>query len=211
MPKAIDENRVFEVTATLFVRHGYAGTKTKEIAEAAGVNEATLFRRYGSKAMLIGAAIDHQWREVPLAGLEPSDDVEADLVTIVEAYLETNRLLGAIVPALLVELARSADLRDAFGAALENVRGLAADPPTPPGSGSSTGRGAHDGVGRAHRAAHGSRDVAARRPWPTVACHRHTVVCSKLPGRSPRERTDIEDRHRACMTRESLCRDRLRT
>lgn len=126
MPKAIDENRVFEVTATLFVRHGYAGTKTKEIAEAAGVNEATLFRRYGSKAMLIGAAIDHQWREVPMAGLGPSNDLEADLVTIVEAYLETNRLLGAIVPALLVELARSADLRDAFGAALENVRGLAA-------------------------------------------------------------------------------------
>ena len=126
MPKAIDENRVFEVTATLFVRHGYAGTKTKEIAEAAGVNEATLFRRYGSKAMLIGAAMGHQWRDVPLADLGPSNDLEADLVTIVEAYLETNRLLGAIVPALLVELARSADLRDAFGAALDNVRGLAA-------------------------------------------------------------------------------------
>ena len=45
MPKAIDENRVFEVTATLFVRHGYAGTKTKEIAEAAGVNADSILTR----------------------------------------------------------------------------------------------------------------------------------------------------------------------
>ena len=126
MPKVIDEDRIFEVAAALFVRHGYAGTKTKEIARKAGVNEATLFRRYGSKAQLMGAAIDHQWRDVPLAGLAPSDDLEADLVVIVEAYLETNPLRGAIVPALLVELARSTDLSDAFGAALGNVGGLAA-------------------------------------------------------------------------------------
>lgn len=124
MPRTIDENRVFEVTAALFVRHGYVGTKTKEIAATAGVNEATLFRRYGSKAKLVGAAIDHQWRDVPLAQLVPSDDLEGDLVTIVEAYLETNRLRGAIVPALLVELARSPDLRGAFGAALGNIHRL---------------------------------------------------------------------------------------
>jgi AcrR family transcriptional regulator len=121
MPKAIDENRVFEVAAALFVSHGYAGTKTKEIAEAAGVNEATLFRRYGSKAALLGKAIYHQWRDVPLAGLSASDDLEADLLSIVEAYLETNRLRGAIIPALLAELARSAELRGAFDSALANV------------------------------------------------------------------------------------------
>lgn len=126
MPKAIDENRVFEASVELFVRHGYTGTKTKDIAQAAGVNEATLFRRYGSKVALLGKAIDHQWRDVPLAGLSASEDLEADLIIIVEAYLETNRLRGAIVPALLVELARSADLRAALGTALRNIGGLTA-------------------------------------------------------------------------------------
>ena len=126
MPKVIDENRVFEAATTLFVRHGYAGTKTKDIAEASGVNEATLFRRYGSKAALLGRAIDHQWREVPLTALRPSDDLEADLTALVEAYLETNRLRGAIVPALLVELARDTDPRSAFGSALANIKALTA-------------------------------------------------------------------------------------
>jgi AcrR family transcriptional regulator len=121
MPKVIDEGRVFEVATALFVRHGYAGTTTKEIAAEAGVNEVTLFRRYGSKAALLGRAIDHQWRGVPLAELRPSDDLEADLHAVVDAYRETNRLRGAIVPALLVELARSGDLREAFGTALKNM------------------------------------------------------------------------------------------
>ena len=126
MPKVIDENMVFEAAAALFVRRGYAGTTTKENAEAAGVNEATLFRRYGSKAALLGKAIDDQWRDVPLASLHPTDDVESDLRGIVEAYLETNRRRGAIMPALLVELSRSPDLRGAFGAALENLGRLSA-------------------------------------------------------------------------------------
>ena len=126
MPKVIDESRVFQAATNLFVRHGYAGTTTKEIAEVAGVNEATLFRRYGSKAALLGKAIDDQWRDVPLGGLRSSDDLEADLIGIVEAYVETNRRLGAIVPALLVELARSTELRGAFGTALKNVGQLSA-------------------------------------------------------------------------------------
>lgn len=87
----------------------------------AGVSEVTLFRRYGNKASLLGQAIDHQWRGVPLADLSPSDDLEADLLAIVTAYLETNRLRGAIVPALLVELARSTELRKPFAAALKNI------------------------------------------------------------------------------------------
>lgn len=120
----IDEERVFEAATEIFVHNGYAGTTTKAIAEAAGVNEATLFRRYGNKASLVGQAIDHQWRDVPLADLSPSDDLEQDLLAVVDAYLETSRRRGAIVPALLVELARSTDLRAAFGTALRNVARL---------------------------------------------------------------------------------------
>lgn len=126
MPKVVDEDRIFEVAAAIFVREGFAGTTTKAIATQAGVSEVTLFRRYENKAALLGRAIDHQWRDVPLAKLQATDDVEADLLAIVEAYVETNRLRGSIVPAVLVELARSKELRKPFGAALKNVGGLAA-------------------------------------------------------------------------------------
>jgi AcrR family transcriptional regulator len=125
VPRVIDETKVFEAAVALFVERGFDKTTTKEIAEAADVNEATLFRRYGSKTRLVEMAIDHEWRDVPLAEVAHTGDLEADLVSIVEAYLATSRLKGAIVPALLVELARGRDLHGAFGRAASNVRALA--------------------------------------------------------------------------------------
>ena len=52
MPKVIDENNIFKTVIDMFISRGYEGAITKEIAEVAGVNEATLFRKYGSKAKL---------------------------------------------------------------------------------------------------------------------------------------------------------------
>ena len=187
MPKVIDEDRVFEVAAALFVRHGYAGTKTKEIARKAGLNEATLFRRYGSKArsLPMGAAIDHQWRDVPLAGLAPSDDLEADLVMIVEAYLETNRLRGAIVPALLVELAMQHRLERCLRRCARQRRRARGNPPPSSGRGSCPGRGARDGVARTDRTAHGPRDVLCAdlgQPLPAIDAPAYVRVF--LEGRS---------------------------
>lgn len=124
MPRAIDETRIFEAVVDLFVSNGFAGTTTKDIAAAAGVNEATLFRRYGSKAKLIELAIDHQWEGVPLTAVTYSGDVEDDLLAIVEAYRETNRMKGEIVAVLLVELARNRELGGAFRLAAENIRAL---------------------------------------------------------------------------------------
>jgi len=48
---------LLEVTARLFADHGWRGTTTRRIAEAAGVNEVTLFRHFGSKEALLGEAI----------------------------------------------------------------------------------------------------------------------------------------------------------
>jgi AcrR family transcriptional regulator len=45
------------VTARLFAEHGWRGTTTRRIAEAAGVNEVTLFRHFGWKEALLGEAI----------------------------------------------------------------------------------------------------------------------------------------------------------
>jgi AcrR family transcriptional regulator len=47
--------RIIAATREIFERNGTRGTTTREVAERAGVNEATLFRHFGSKAALIGA------------------------------------------------------------------------------------------------------------------------------------------------------------
>jgi AcrR family transcriptional regulator len=47
--------RILVATREIFERNGTRGTTTREVAERAGVNEATLFRHFGSKAALIGA------------------------------------------------------------------------------------------------------------------------------------------------------------
>lgn len=49
---------LLEVTARLFTEHGWRGTTTRRIAEAAGVNEVTLFRHFGSKEVLLRTAIE---------------------------------------------------------------------------------------------------------------------------------------------------------
>lgn len=47
--------RVLTAAAALFAERGYAGTTTRAIAERAGVNEVTLFRRFGTKAGVLKA------------------------------------------------------------------------------------------------------------------------------------------------------------
>lgn len=45
------------VTARLFAAFGWRGTTTRRVAEAAGVNEVTVFRHFGSKEALLKEAI----------------------------------------------------------------------------------------------------------------------------------------------------------
>jgi AcrR family transcriptional regulator len=49
------ETRIVEAAAELMAERGYAATTTAAIAERAGVNEVTLFRRFESKAGILEA------------------------------------------------------------------------------------------------------------------------------------------------------------
>ena len=124
MPKVIDEVSIFKTVIDRLVSHGYEGATTKEIAQVAGVNEATLFRKYGSKAELVEKAVNQQLSNTPLNGLVFTGELEADLLAIVEAYMETNRMFGEIIPTLLVELPRHLELKGAFKSAGDNIQGI---------------------------------------------------------------------------------------
>lgn len=55
-----DERReqILATAVNLFSRNGFRGTTTKEIAHAAGVSEAMVFRHFASKEALYGAILD---------------------------------------------------------------------------------------------------------------------------------------------------------
>jgi AcrR family transcriptional regulator len=50
--------RILEAAAQVFAEKGYARATTRALAEAAGVNEVTLFRHFGSKEGLFSAVIE---------------------------------------------------------------------------------------------------------------------------------------------------------
>jgi AcrR family transcriptional regulator len=52
--------QILRVAVSLFSRKGFGGTTTKEIAQAAGVSEAMVFRHYATKEELYSAILDHK-------------------------------------------------------------------------------------------------------------------------------------------------------
>ncbi len=52
--------QILRVAVSLFSRKGFGGTTTKEIAQAAGVSEAMVFRHFATKEELYSAILDHK-------------------------------------------------------------------------------------------------------------------------------------------------------
>src|SRR5438876_8846213 len=92
-----DERHKAIVTAAvpLFARKGFAGTTTKELAEAAGISEALLFRHFPSKKHLYGEILRLGCEGDPalerLAMLEPSTGTLVHMIHFMVQYF----LLGA--------------------------------------------------------------------------------------------------------------------
>ena len=52
--------QILAVAVTLFSERGFRGTTTREIAQAAGVSEAMVFRHFATKEELYAAILDHK-------------------------------------------------------------------------------------------------------------------------------------------------------
>ena len=77
--------QILKTAVELFSKHGFRGTTTKEIARAAGVSEAMVFKHFATKDELYGAILDNKacqgemqfsWREDSVIGkaMEERDD-----------------------------------------------------------------------------------------------------------------------------------------
>ena len=125
MPKIIDTDMLFRTVVQLFAERGYEGTTTQEIARLADVNEATLYRRFGSKPNLVTKALHHCLAQSPFANLTASDDAYTDLMAIVTAYEKTFRTFGGAVLTLMIEMSRHDELQVASAALMPNFKNAA--------------------------------------------------------------------------------------
>src|SRR5580692_11165629 len=61
-------NQLIEVAIDLFSRKGFGGTTTKEIAAAAGVTEAIVFRHFATKKDLYTAILEFRLKDEKVEG-----------------------------------------------------------------------------------------------------------------------------------------------
>jgi AcrR family transcriptional regulator len=112
-PRSQDvDSAIHRATLQSLVEFGYAGTSIDGIAAGAGVGRPTVYRRYGSKAELLTAAVAAAFHEsnpsVPDSG-DSREDVRILLTNTIRMLRSTP--IGEVVRAIVPELARHDELR----------------------------------------------------------------------------------------------------
>ena len=91
---SVTEVRIVEAAAQLFAHNGFKGTTTRDIAQLADLNEATLFRYFPRKPDLFWAAVESHVARVKLArdtqASLASDDALTVVVPLLVAFLLDN-------------------------------------------------------------------------------------------------------------------------
>lgn len=106
--------KIVEAAMRLVREKGYTATTTKEIAQVAGVNECTLFRKFGSKKDIVLAGVSQAaWRAniTPELFADVKWELQQDLEMFMEAYMArmtpdfVNLSIGLRAPQLYEETA----------------------------------------------------------------------------------------------------------
>ena len=110
MARAISDNQILEAALAVIVQHGYAGATTRQIAAAAGINEVTLFRRFGSKQKLLLAVVEQEAENFMAGGVEYTGDIGADLLRVVHFYQSVVQHRGPVIAMIMTEIPRHPEL-----------------------------------------------------------------------------------------------------
>jgi AcrR family transcriptional regulator len=92
---------VLAATLALLSQHGYEAMTTKEIASVAGVNEVTLFRRWGTKAAIVADALqDYNATETPTPD---TGALQTDLLELLRGIITRIQTpMGKVVDQIVV-------------------------------------------------------------------------------------------------------------
>jgi AcrR family transcriptional regulator len=101
-----DERRasIIKASQSVFVEKGFNGTTTRELAEAAGVSEALLFKHFPSKEALYSAILTSACEDEGakmherLAALEPSTSTLVFLVRGLVSHTTARRERAFVLP-----------------------------------------------------------------------------------------------------------------
>jgi AcrR family transcriptional regulator len=120
-PTTITDQQILDAAREAFLEHGYQAS-TLDIARQAGISEASIFKRFGSKEKLFYEAL--QIPEVPpwiaeLDGLVGAGDVQENLICI---SLRIVAFLEEMVPRIMLQWGSRPGRPDPF-------RGLPEPPP----------------------------------------------------------------------------------
>jgi len=98
-------SEILSAAAEVFAQHGFRGSTTRRIADAAGVNEITIFRQFGSKEALIREAMQHLTQSAGLMILpDVPGDPESELTEWSESFFQHLRLRSSIIRKTMSEL-----------------------------------------------------------------------------------------------------------
>ena len=96
---------LLKAAAAVFAQHGSRGSTTRRIADAAGVNEVTLFRYFGSKDALLQEAIAHTDDGPPAIALPATPvDPEGELTEWCGRLMERLRGKRSIIRKCMSEM-----------------------------------------------------------------------------------------------------------
>lgn len=99
--------RIMAAARALYARHGSRGTTTREVAAEARVNEATLFRHFGTKGQLLSAMLDHynDTASIPevLDGLPRSATLEEQLRALARSAIDSMRRKEDLIKVAMAE------------------------------------------------------------------------------------------------------------
>lgn len=109
--------RIIESAASLFSQGGYNGTGTRDIAQGANINEATIFRHFPHKRDLYLAALESELQKVQLRGdllaeVADAPDARAALAntyTLIKSALGEDRGLLRLLQFSSLELGKDLD------------------------------------------------------------------------------------------------------
>lgn len=112
------QDALLDATFRAIVDFGFEKATTKRIAAYAGVNEVTIFRKFGNKATLFQEAIRREM-DAFQTHIHYTGDLQADLEAIVAGYGALVRRRGRFLPALFSEVTRKPELQPLLQKPLE--------------------------------------------------------------------------------------------
>jgi AcrR family transcriptional regulator len=106
-------DEILSAAAGVFAQHGFRGSTTRRIADAAGVNEITIFRQFGSKEALIREAMQHLTQSAGLEALPDTPvDPERELTAWSNSFMQHLRLRNSIIRKTMSEIEERPDMSE---------------------------------------------------------------------------------------------------